>query len=1151
MIVFLLLLLILVGLIFYYVQNKSDPERPLKEGFAIVDKINNIDVSDYYYVILQVWKGGVGQQLFNFDGEASMYPDIDLTGTNTTKKFQIVLNEYEKNLVKRQRPNWTIDGASNILFRVKRGNLTQVNTNYGEYMNISSPIADRYQWSKPSAIANDVWPTLNGRNSVVDYLRRNGNDYFVYIKVNGYYSTDAALQGTSYTLFDAQGAAILTKYDIQVTEITPTPNCKIIGNQLSQKYRTNITIKDSATTFEILPGIAGLNETYPGTTKTNKQNLADNCKGTLIDTSHEFSRSCNSLANETYKNTFFKYGVAFNVANLSLFDGCNITDDLIGDAQATPPIPGIRSYGPYVPQSGGALIVSRELSNDGTGSVYNIRLPATARYSIGGGRFADPRQTKVLYKIEISVMNGNREVFSGAIDNVEFTRQMQLIKIVFIDGTGFVIDGMADKMAATNTYHETAGDVATFTINTYADKSYDEQYNYYSNSAGSAAASEGFLLSTTYFSIYTGTVGNTVTDASGNAITLRYSDTDKTKIIGTFSIMSAGQQVTRRLGQGRYSIFINNEPLSSVLELTQIASTINIDTKTGQIRASDASQNITSPLIEKADPQQITMQIRDASGQFIYFMTPQPFTIIGTRYPPTTAPASSVVQECFLIQQTDDKGRVDINNNIDESLVQGICDNFDGRLATIADLQADLAAGADWCEGGWIQVTPALRRVAWPVTTSMSKPTCLPASNKSITTTGTVVITQAPAVNGIICYGTKPANDIMYSLNVDNKTRYFKLVYFNKFKDQWSRKSIAEKMEVFVVEAAQPVRQNQDICMALGYVRATKAQLEEVAGDSTNTADMTVPGFVADDSVRAFTILNESARGQTGVNASAQLTVNANYCYGQKPQSRTVTATNVTYKIIDYNARRRVWSKYSDQPYKTYNLVTRTQIANETNAYRKAALIVNDIQTSGVAAVKKPNSGNAYIGCDIDAYGCKPAVAAERDTAPPQLVSRTKKFKVLEAATPINAADTSAEGMKRAIGFVLACQAAGGAVPTTDDEYPGCEGPCCAPEESANRLDASLFEEACEKPKDAIPVEECDADANLAALNQVSFEPYKLSRVLRAPTTDPAKKPAKCTTGAKLAPDFKKSITQRLFKDVHDTLKNEKLFSLRLPAGNQ
>ena len=49
MIVFLLLLLILAGLIYFYVRNKSGPERPLKEGFDIVE---NLDLSRYYYVKL-------------------------------------------------------------------------------------------------------------------------------------------------------------------------------------------------------------------------------------------------------------------------------------------------------------------------------------------------------------------------------------------------------------------------------------------------------------------------------------------------------------------------------------------------------------------------------------------------------------------------------------------------------------------------------------------------------------------------------------------------------------------------------------------------------------------------------------------------------------------------------------------------------------------------------------------------------------------------------------------------------------------------------------------------------------------------------------------------------------------------------------------
>ena len=1193
MIVFLLLLLVLVGgLVYFYFKNKGiGVDRPLSEGFEIIDKINNNNLSQYYYVQLYVrWDSATrsGAQQVNYDGEAPFYLTINYSSTPDARPYQAVYNIYEINALKRSNPRFNL--ATGKLCRVKKDYFDVYGTGFATAYNKGGSA----KWRGAGSINTDDFDNgryFNGYHTCVEYKRHNNIDYFPYVIVNGL-ATDTNATGKVFATFNDNGGR-LADCKLAVYEINEDMNCKTVGDTISKNLRTNIIIKDSETsTFEITPNTAGLTQNYGGTNKTNKQILSESCLGTLINISHEFNRNCNTLCNDTYSNIFIRYGIAFNVSNLSLCDGCNLEEDLKGDAQATPPIPPLRSYDSFVPQpSSSALLVSRELTD--TGSTYTLRLSSNARYPLGG-KFSDPRQTPIKYRMDITVINGNRQVFTGVIDNITFVRSQQVIVIQFIDGTGFKVEG-TNFLAPTEIYHETAGDVATFTISTYADLSYDQRYDYYNNElgavtpavAGSASGQAavpagqqrqgrvGFAISSTsYFNLYTGTVGNTVADVSGNLFSLKYDEQMRTNIVGTFSIVSAGNQpIMRALGAGTYTVFATDPSgqdyfasKSNAITLNGITTRIQIDKVgniTGYNNTAITSTTISSGLSEKADPQQVSIQIRDASGRFIYYATQQPFTIIGNRYPPTQA-NSTALQECFLIKETDSNGNVLADANINSGDIAEICGNFDGHLATIAELQADLAAGADWCEGGWIQMTQALQRVGYPVTTSASKPGCIPPSNRPIRTNGTIVITDANQSNGIICYGTKPSDQSLLSATVSGNARYFKIAPFNTFKDQWSRKSRAERMEVFAVQSPTVVRQRDDICYALGFVRATKAQLDELAADSVNTADMTVPSYITDDSVRSFVVINESAdnsalsiTGRPGVNEAPATAVYANYCFGQKPSSRTIkgpastgatgsdTNNTVTYNIIDYNSRRRVWSKYSQQPYKTYNLTNRGPINAEKNAYRKAALIVNDIQSSGVAAVKRPDSGNAYEGCDLKAYACKPAAAAERDSAPPQLVSRTRKFKAIDEVTPINASDISPEGIQRAINFVLACQKVGGAVPTADNEYDGCEGPCCVPEESENRLDASMFEEACEKPPSSASIEECDADVEAPALNQLNFEPYKLTRVAKAPTMP---KVAKCTN-TKLSPELRNSMRQMLYKDVHSTLKNEKLFNLRMPAA--
>lgn len=1170
MIVFLLLLLILAGLIYFYVRNKSGPDQSLKEGFEIKE---DLDVSNYVYVKLGVFAVALGQntgqKLETLGLYSENYTQIDYTtGDNTySKKFKRVLNEYEINLVKRQFPNAVIN-AYNPIYRIAKSDFSSIGL-YKYYRDIGitgqpgQTIINLNIKPNPDTEPNTAVPWESdkkyGGYTVIEYITHVVNTitflFFPYIDVIG--TAPATTRGILKSLDTASGSATATQYELAAYETARTADCRLIGNELAQKFRSDITIKDSSTpTFEITPlNLEGLDQTYPGRNITNKQYLSQVCLGTLINGSHTFKRVCNSRAETAFRTKFLKYGVALNIGNNTLFGGCIKGTD----------IPGLTTYGEIIPELGTPLGVSRELSNDGTITSYIITLPQDARYSIGGVFDDSPRNTAILYKIDLRIVNSGRERFTGSFEYVDLPETTQLT--IPLKNGKFAINDTTKEISA-GTYQETVGDVATFTISTYADKSVDGEYNYFNNNgisppATTGTAGEGFLRSTRTYAIYRGTSGSTAADASANTINLQYNNTTKTIIDVRLQTRLGNQTITRQLGAGTYTIFINNQAITRKLTTTAPVTQLQIETKTGELSAGNAK--ITSQYLEeRQDAQQITLQIRDESGDLIYYSSAQPFIIIGNRYPPTQAPPTSSTQECFLIQQVEQKGNTSASQLIDENIINDICELFDGRVATITDLQAELAAGADWCSDGLVQMTSTLTRIAYPVTTSAANQTCLPGQTAPLRTNGVIVVKDEPIkTNGLVCYGTKPTTDVIYKLTADNsKILFFKITPFNAFKKQWARKSVSENMEVFVVEAPQSITQRDDICRPFGAVRATKEQLIDMFKDTSNTADMTVPAYVSNDTVKSYVVINESAAnsaisitGKPGVNATSQPTVQANYCYGMKPDSRTVQAlapgaaagsTPVTYKIHDYNARRRVWSKYSDQPYKTYNLINRRQITAETNAYRKAALIVNDIQTSGVGAVRKPDSGNAYIGCDVESYGCKPAAAAERDSAPPQLVSQTKKFKVLDAATPINAADTTPEGINRAIAFVLACQKAGGAVPLRDDEYAGCEGPCCVPEQSANRLDASLFEEACEKPKDSIPVEECDADASATSLNQVSFEPYRFTRVSKAPTAV-TKKATKCTNPT-LSEELKKSLTQRFVKDIRDIARNEKLFNLRLPA---
>jgi hypothetical protein len=1186
MIVFLLLLLVLVaGFVYFYIKNKGvGVDRPLSEGFELM---NDKDYSLYYYFKLSYhWDGDADRNFDNYtwnqrtsenDFPVFNFPRINNTNLTTAnvinRPIQRVYNVAVLNALKRKYPTINFMDVNYPIFSVLK---TTPNWRTSAY-NLSSSA----NWRN----INDGWEnTGGGYYTTVDYYQSGSDDFWAVIRPT--YITDQFSQVNGVypgsQPFGAEGDAPAYMFPIFELDNLTTQECLNSGVAIAKRNRSDFFIEDT-------PDKTKLGDPLTGNDKTSVNNA---CKAAIINEKVTFSRSCDSQCNETYVNTFSRYGVAFNIENLSLCDGCNTTQDLLGDSQATPAVAPLRNLGSYIPQPNSAdLIVSRSLSD--TGSTYTLRLPQNAKYLLGG-TFSDPRNTPIKYRIDIEVLNGSQRVYTGFMFNVTLSRAQQIIEIQF-DGSSFKISANNEIYIAAKTsqsqYQETTGDIASFTISALADASYDARYDYYNNngtiaqstggsasgatsgatSGASTTGSVGFVSSTqSYFPLYRGTVGGSLGDMSGNVLALTYDTTTKTKIIGTFAVNSAGSQpVPRALGAGTYAIYASNETTDffagkqRTLTLTGNATRILIDTTTGGIDAFNnstkvSSNTLISSLSEKGDPQTFSMQIRDGSGRFIYYSTAQPFTIIGNRYPPTTAPPANSLQECFLIQETNSEGVPLTSNSVAESEIADICSNFDGRIATITDVQADLAAGADWCTGGWIQMTPNLVRVGYPITTSMAK--CLPAGNQAIKTAGTVVITPLTATKGIVCYGTKPPNDIVFSLNIMNNisgtttsaSRYFKIVYFNEFKKQWARSSKGTNMEIFAVKSAKAIeKQSNDICYDLGFVRATKAQLDELAANKTNTADMTEPGYVADDRVRSFVVINESAdnsalsiTGTPGVNESSSTTVFANYCYGTKPSTRTIKdASNNSYTIIDYNARRRVWSQYTAQPYKTYNLTNRKAITDEKNAYRRAALIVNDVQTSGVGAMKKPNSGNPYIGCDINAYGCKPTAAAERDTAPPQLVSKTKKFKAINEATPIDPQDLSAAGMQRAINFVLACQRNGGAVPTADGEYPGCEGPCCVPEASEGRIDATMIKEACEPPKSAASAEECDADEDAKALGLKNFQPFKLSRVVKAPTT----KVPHCKS-AKLDPAMKTKISQNLYKDVLDTLKNEKLFSLRMPA---
>ncbi len=422
MIVFLLLLLVLVaGFVYFYIKNKGvGVDRPLSEGFEI--DTNN---AGRWIAILSVYKSKSG-------GSAGWYgqPGINI-GLDWTQ-FRPYALTYNMQLARQ----------SDINYYYRNG---------GQYWNFSPT----YTLDSASNKTQPFYYTvLNPIYGLFNYNEK------------GVYAEIASSEEGGWTYF-----LHIIKPPVVIKDNSEREKCLATGNAIAKRDRNNFSIADNY-------DIRKLGEEKPA----DQAALSSACSGALIENSVTFNRQCAAECNETYVNIFSRYGVAFNPQNLSLCDGCNVTEDLIGDANATPPVPRLRNLNAYRPSTAvGDITVSRTLSE--TGSEYTLSIPQDAKYLLGGVLEGGNRKTRLRYKIDISVINGTEQIYTGTIDNVTFNDNgQQIVKIAFIDGTGFVTTNNNETYTAeTTTYHETTGDRATFTISVYADASYDARYDFDNN----------------------------------------------------------------------------------------------------------------------------------------------------------------------------------------------------------------------------------------------------------------------------------------------------------------------------------------------------------------------------------------------------------------------------------------------------------------------------------------------------------------------------------------------------------------------------------------------------------------------------------------------------------------------------------------------
>ena len=1183
MIVFLLLLLILAGLVYYYTERRRGPERLLKEeeGFDLIGDADEVRVYVYLKVYYNKSGGAEGPRGFTFDMDwhggnklESKYTNVNFTGIPDSKQYQLVSqftgrtpdSTAELNALRRKYGSTiNVNNWDSPLFRVKDGRSFLKTrgldgqgiqdgilfyTNASTYVNTSG--------------ADDADEAGYGHWAVGGWSWETSPGSLIYLTYTPY-------------IVGSNGVALYFTLDVKKRE------CNTVGNDVAKVNRSDITIQDGASLSynTSLPNILDTRYPDPDPSKnyTNRAHLENNCKEALINGSHTFNRGCNQYCNTVYIH-FYKYNIAYKVDNLEIFDGCNPTQDIRGNAN----IPRLlidasNNYSTIrVNQDTKTLDISRNILQNGP--QFILRLSGQQPLHTIGGTVPDrTTTTPIRYQFVVTCKNDKYNInfttkFTAPIseDTNNFT-----VNLLEGDNTKFELiysnnrNTITIKSDPVTSYRQLPGDEITFTIYVFPDNSVNERV-VYNNTFTQSATIPNYIRP-----LYTGTFTQTTLDTSGKLYIQYDSDyssaatfSEKNRISITFTYNNQSIAISA----GKYLIILKDSAgttfYNNAIEISK-SNRFILNTSTGvlsrlQTGVSGESTIATTTFRELTNAQTIQMEIKDASKNITYY-TSDPFTTLQTHYLPTVAPDEEVVKaECYFVENVDASGnsfRSLADGGLPSENIETYAQAAGGTLATISQLQADLAAGADWCINGWVQMRKNslenVYRGAHPVTSRISDASCVSFMTPAIDTTKGVIDVDITSdyLYGFVCYGIKSNKDLFETPNEPKK--YFKILPFNSFTNRWSRRVPAEKTEIFVVKSSTVIRQTENICKVLGFTAVSKDQLDAYAKD-TPVPDNIIPAFVSDISKDSYRVLNDSADnaeyssdGKKGVVAAPPNTVvNAYYCMGIKPTTNTsIVKNNVTYTIADYNARRRVWSKYSKVPYDTYKLVNDAEINSEKNILYRAAKIVEDIKSSGRALVKRSDKDLPYQGCDINAYGCIPTNATERETAPPPLVSKNNKYRALMTDTPLNMNDSSVEGIRKAIDIVLACQANNGVVPTKTGQYPGCdEGPCCVADEGNQyTLDEKMINEACKDPSaDEDTADTCNNDQSPETMNKINFEPYKLSRVMRNLPTAP-----KCTN-AKMSTNLKKAVrgaegfvaSPELYRDIHSTMKNTKLFEMKM-----
>ncbi len=656
-------------------------------------------------------------------------------------------------------------------------------------------------------------------------------------------------------------------------------------------------------------------------------------------------------------------------------------------------------------------------------------------------------------------------------------------------------------------------------------------------------------------------------DASGSEIIFIYNDSNT--IQATFSYNNQ----TRSVPAGNYTFSFGTNDKYYIVKsqlnigqfnrillnvLTGVLTFNNNNTVVSTIQTSFKESSIETP---------ISILIGDTTGTLTYYAGT--YTALPNRYV-AVASATSASGEVVLIEAPE-KGGVDITS------AQTICQQLNGTIATIQQLQSALGAGANWCTPGWcsfpnpdtiehkqyangfMKFIPnmPIYRAAYPVSTGLSDDKCISQDEApSIDASGTIIVSTPNTTKAqILCFRAKdaaPTNKII------NKKTYIQN-YFNYSTGRWKQSdNTSSNREIFALEQTSGPVAKENIPTFIYQTKSIiatipqiQAELENIRQSNIPLPDIPIVGW-AKDASNAYVkimVLSESVdkfpNTKVGINivSTPDNNVSAVYCYGDVNQQLDISGV----VMRPYNARLSMKTKNDTIEYTSYKLKTQALIDKATTYNIKGALIVKEYQQAGNVEIK--TGSGSYVGCDINdtTYGCIPKSIAGKTIATPiaPLVSKTQKFKKME----LNPALPTANSIREGISNALTCQKAGGDIAITDTTYPGCPaGECCEPTDPPDNtvLDTSMFADTCDDSNTASASEECDATDELLPQQQ-SFKPFTLTRVqqTKTPTSAKCKKPT-------LSSGLKGKITEKFanipeyMRDVYQIAKNERIFSLRM-----